>query len=88
MKNKLISALIAIVAFSVGYFTNQRVNNTEFLEDANSFKRELLNNQQQALEKAVILMNKHLLFDKDGSDDMADFLEYNEKVNQLLESQI
>lgn len=88
MKNLLISALIAVAAFSVGYITCHKVNDVEFLIEANNFKKELLDAQDQTIYYAWKLIDKHDLLDKDGSDEMCDFLEYNDKVNELLKTQL
>lgn len=84
----IVYTLGIILTFCIGYITCQKVNSISTLESANSFKMELIEAQSQALDKANLLIDKHNLLDKDGSDDMADFLEYNSRVNHLLDSQL
>lgn len=87
-KTIIICTLATIVAFGAGYLTCQKVNDVEFLKEANDFKKELLDAQDKALDKAWVLIDKHNLLDKDGSDDMCDFLEYNHTIKEMLDTQL
>ena len=46
-----ICTLAAIVAFGAGYLTCQKVNDVEFLNEANSVKYEILMLQDEALQR-------------------------------------
>lgn len=61
--------------------------NTDSVESA-QFKMELLNAQYVALEKADKVMDNNNLWDADGSDDMADYLEVRAEVDSLLDTQL
>lgn len=80
-KNILFYATAAIVAFAVGYFTCLKVN-TDSVE-AHDFKVKLIVTQNAALEKAEAVMSNNNLWDADGSDDMADYLELSCEVDSL-----
>lgn len=84
-KNILLCTIAAIVAFGAGYFTCLKVN-TDSVKSHN-FKLELINAQYDALEKAETVMDNNDLWDADGSDDMADYMELCSKVDSLLETQ-
>lgn len=77
----LLCAVAAIVAFGTGYFTCLKVN-TDSVE-ARNFKVELIDTQNAALEQAEKVMWNNDLFDADGSDDMADYLELCCEVDSL-----
>lgn len=81
-KNILICTLACIACFGAGWFTCLKVN-TDSVESA-SFKRELIDAQNSALEQAEKVMWNNGLFDADGSDDMADYLELCCEVDSLL----
>ena len=66
-KTVLPCTLAAIAAFSAGFCMSQIMHSND---------AELMNAQHAALEKAEIVMDNNGLFDKDGSDDMADYLEF------------
>lgn len=85
-KNIIICTLVAIVASVAGYVTCLMVN-TDSVESA-SFKRELIDAQNAALEKAEIVMDNNDLWDADGSDDMADYLELCCEVDSLWKTQL
>lgn len=85
-KNIILCSLVAIVASAAGYLTCLKVN-TDSVESAN-FKRELIDAQNAALEKAEIVMDNNNLWDADGSDDMADYLELCCEVDSLWNTQL
>lgn len=80
-KTILLAALTAIAAFAAGYFTCLKVN-TDSIE-SKKFKVELIDAQNAALEQAEKVMWNNDLFDADGSDDMADYLELCCEVDSL-----
>lgn len=69
MKKNIIIAAAIIAAFVAGFKCNN--------------KSEMINAQSKALEKAEELMDKHNLYDADGSDTMADYLDAVAKVDSL-----
>lgn len=85
-KTILLAALTAIAAFAAGYFTCLKVN-TDSVE-AHDFKVQLIDAQNAALEKAEIVMDNNDLWDADGSDDMADYLELCCEVDSLWKTQL
>lgn len=80
-KNTILCTLGGIALFGAGWFTSLKVN-TDSVESAN-FKRELIDAQNAALEQAEKVMWNNDLFDADGSDDMADYLELCCEVDSL-----
>ena len=85
-KNTLLCATAAIVAFGAGYLTCLKVN-TDSVE-SHDFKVQLIDAQNAALEKAEIVMDNNDLWDADGSDDMADYLELCCEVDSLWNTQL
>lgn len=59
-----------------------------FLKEANSFKAELLDAQEAALEAAHRIISKHDIADIDGSDEFAEYVELTAKVDSLLTTQL
>lgn len=80
-KNIILCTLAGITCFGAGWFTSLKVN-TDSVESA-SFKRELIDAQNACLEQAERVMWNNNLFDTDGSDDMADYLELCCEVDSL-----
>lgn len=92
-KTILLCTLVAIVTFGAGWFTNQKVNKVsneeiQFLIEANEFKYELIDAQDEALELSWKVMWNNNLFDTDDSDDMIDYLEAYCKVDSLYATQL
>lgn len=85
-ENTFLCISAAIVAFVAGYFTCLKVN-TDSVESA-SFKCELIDAQNVALKQADKVMWNNDLFDTDGSDDMADYLELVDDVESLISTQL
>lgn len=84
MKNLgLIVALMMSVVTNVVLFKENKV-----IREHNDFKRELLMPTLEALDNADYLINKHDLYDIDGSDEMSDYLEYKSKVDSLANTQL
>lgn len=80
-KNIILCTLVGIACFSAGWFTSLKVN-TDSVE-SKKFKVELIDAQNAALEQAEKVMWNNDLFDADGSDDMADYLELCCEVDSL-----
>jgi hypothetical protein len=51
------------------------------------FKYNLINKQARALDLACSIMCKHNIYDKDGSDEMSEFLDVMKEVDSLYVSQ-
>ena len=69
MKKNIIIAAAIIAAFVAGFKCNN--------------KSEIINAQSKALESVNALIDKHNLYDTDGSDTMADYLEAVAKADSL-----
>lgn len=80
-KTTILCTLVAIVASSTGYLTCLKVN-----RDSSQFKTQLIEAQQTALELANRVMDNNDLWDTDGGDTMADYLDACCVVDSLLES--
>lgn len=85
-KNIILCTLAGIACFGAGWFTCLKVN-TDSVETYD-FKVELLDAQYAALEQAEKVMWNNNLFDADGSDDMAEYLELYCKVDSLYKTQL
>ena len=79
--------LTGIAAFVAGFEFNHWYYNNDALHEANNFKRELVIAQYKALEEADSLMDKHNLWDADGSDLMDNYLKSMNKVDSLYKTQ-
>ena len=66
--------LVTIVSYSAGFCMSQIMHSSD---------AKLIDAQNAALEKAEIVMDNNDLFDADGSDDMADYLELCCEVDSL-----
>lgn len=91
-KNLLLYIILLGIGYVMGFFVVSEETKTpeesyEFLQEANSFKGELLDYSLSALEQAEIIMSNHEIFDKDGSDLMADYLDNCSKIDSLLQTQ-
>ena len=78
--------LAAIVAFGAGYLTCQKVNDVEFLNEANSVKYEILTLQGKALQRVDTIMSNNEIYDIDGSDTMSDYLTIRCKIDSIYEA--
>lgn len=78
-KTTLLCTLATIVAFGAGFCMNQIMHSSD---------TELIDAQNAALEKAEIVMDNNDLWDTDGSDDMADYLELCCEVDSLWKTQL
>lgn len=86
MKKTILCILVIIICFGAGWFACLKVN-TDSIESA-EFKRELIDAQNTALEKAEIVMDNNNLWDTDGSDEMEEYLNIYNKVDSLWKTQI
>lgn len=85
-KSTPLCTLATIVAFGAGYLTCQKVNNVEFLNEANSVKYEILTLQDEALQKIDTIMSNNEIYDIDGSDTMSDYLTIRCKIDSIYEA--
>ena len=86
MKKTILCILVIIICFGAGWFACLKVN-TDSIESA-EFKRELIDTQNAALEKAEIVMDNNNLWDTDGSDETEEYLNICNKVDSLWKTQI
>lgn len=86
MKKTILCILVIIICFGAGWFACLKVN-TDSIESA-EFKRELIDAQNAALEKAEIVMDNNNLWDTDGSNEMEEYLNICNKVDSLWKTQI
>lgn len=82
-KSFIFSALAAVLAFFTGVEFNSWYYNIDQLYDANEYKRVLLEVEDKALEEADSLIDKHNLYDADGSDLMDNYMRNMNKVDSL-----
>ena len=76
-KTTLLCTLAAIVAFGAGFCMSQIMHSSD---------AELVDAQNAALEKAEIVMDNNNLYDIDGSDDMAEYLDLCLEVDSIYKS--
>lgn len=57
-------------------------------EGAHRKKVDIINLQYDALEKVDIIMDKHYLYDIDGSDDMVEYLSMKAKLDSIWDESI
>lgn len=90
MKTIVFSIIFCGAGYIAGWLTNQKVTSesSEFLNEANNFKREVLNLQNQALQKVDTIFWDNDLYDADGSDTMADYLELRKQIDNLYNQEI
>lgn len=80
-KTIILCTLVAIVASSTGYLTCLKVT-----RESSQFKTQLIEAQHTALELANKVMDNNDLWDTDGGDTMANYLDAYCVVDSLLES--
>ena len=73
-KTIILCTLVAIVAGVAGFCICQMMHSNDI---------QLIDAQNAALEKAEVVMDNNGLWDADGSDDMADYLELCCEVDSL-----
>lgn len=88
MKKVIIGILACGACFVAGWFTSLKVNDVEFLNEANSFKYECLEVADDALLKVDTIMDNNDIYDIDGSDVMSDYLELRCKLDSLYNTQL
>lgn len=88
MKKTIITVVLVVASFVAGAEFNNWYYNIDSLFEANNLKRELLDAQNNSLMLVDSLMDKHELYDADGSDLMSDYLESREVVDSLLNTQL
>lgn len=76
-KTILHCTLAAIVAFGAGFCMSQIMHSND---------AELIDAQNAALEKAEIVMDNNNLYDIDGSDDMAEYMDLCLEVDSIYKS--
>lgn len=86
MKKIILCILAIIICFGAGWFACLKVN-TDSIESA-EFKRELIDAQNAALEKAEIVMDNNNLWDADGSDEMVEYMDLCLEVDSLWKTQM
>lgn len=84
---KVLFIIALVITFIAGMEFNAWYYNFDDLFEANNFKRSLIEKQADALDKAAIVIDNNNLYDIDGSDDMADYLRANAKVDSLYNTQ-
>lgn len=79
--------IVAIISFMGGIIYEDWFYNVDQLFEMNKFKAELIKNQYNALDKAAIVIDNNGLLDKDGSDDMQNYLTAINSVDSLYNLQ-
>lgn len=79
--------IVAIISFIGGIIYEDWFYNVDQLFEMNKFKAELIKNQYNALDKAAIVIDNNELLDKDGSDDMQNYLIAINSVDSLYNLQ-
>lgn len=77
------TAAIASMAFLAGATFNDFMVDNIGLREANTFNKKVIHAQNEALNKAEEVMDNNDLYDTDGSDTMADYMEAYNKVQAL-----
>lgn len=73
--------IVFVIGCVTSWFTCLRVNTLSV--EQKQFCSELIDAQYEALKQADVVMNNNYLWDKDGSDDMEDYLRLAKKVDSL-----
>lgn len=90
MKKKIIYVAIVGMALIGGYFWGKMNTPCVVINKSESpdFKRRMIDAQSEALDIADKVMNNNDLWDIDGSDDMAEYLELRSRVDSLWRTQL
>lgn len=88
MKTIVLGILACGACFYAGWLTNQKVNNVEFLKEANEFKMEALGLCDEILLRVDTIMDNNYIYDMDGSDTMYEYLELRSKLDSLYNTQL
>nr|DAV23905.1 MAG TPA: hypothetical protein [Bacteriophage sp.] len=87
----ILSVVVLVCGFVVGYCTGQEngkniiLSQYKLLHNDYNTKTELVNSQRAALDAADHVMGENELFDTDGSDAMAKYLDLAHKVDSLYQ---
>ena len=88
MKKQIITmAAVAAMAFLAGASFNNWITGNSRLHEDNIFNRKVIKAQEAALDKAEEVMDNNNLWDADGSDTMAEYMEACNKVQTLYATQ-
>lgn len=80
-KSIILCAVCSTVAFCAGLAVQPK--DYQFLKEANAYKAEALELNDSLMKYADLVMDQNLLWDADGSDNMANYLEYHYKIDSL-----
>ena len=80
---KITDIVLVAAAFIAGAAAESWYFNTDNLYKVNRLKTELVSQQAEALGKAEALIDKHNLWDADGSDLMVEFINAANKADSL-----
>lgn len=86
-KNFLLIALLLIAAASAALITGLAEENAR-LKASNAFKMELLILNDSLMRCSDRVMDNNSLWDRDGSDDMASYLEYHAKIDSIYAEEL
>lgn len=87
----ILSIVVLVCGFVAGYCTGQEngkniiLSQYKLLHNDYNAKTELVNAQRAALDAADHVMGEHNLFDTDGGDTMAKYLDLAHKVDSLYQ---
>lgn len=87
----ILSVVVLVCGFVVGYCTGQEngknivLSQYKLLHNDYDAKTELVNAQRAALDAADHVIGEHNLFDTDGGDTMAKYLDLAHKVDSLYQ---
>lgn len=82
----IFTIVAAFVVFYIGYFVGDC--RTSYDKEYMRWQDKLLYLQHEALEKADTIMSNSNLFDTDGSDTMADYLEITNELDCVWEEEL
>lgn len=88
---KIIAVAAVVAAFVCGMEFNSWYYNIDHLFEANRYKYRLLEAEEEALQKADSLIDKHNLYDADdadGSDLMDEYLKSMNKVDSIIKEEM
>lgn len=85
---KIIAIAAVVAAFVGGMEFNSWYYNIDHLFEANRYKYRLIEAEEEALQKADSLIEKHNLYDTDGSDLMDGYLKSINKVESIIREEM
>lgn len=83
MKKTLLCTFYCIAAFCAGLWVAQPSQSYQSLLEADKFKREAIILNDSLMKYADKVMDNNCLWDTDGGDDMASYLEFHNKIDSL-----